>query len=364
MRRRLLLKGGAALCGLLLAPKHARGAAPDPALARESLAELIGRYAVPDPNPWVAMHVVLALGADAKRGKVPILASTISETLRVEEVGMRRYPYFPLAVERHRFHFVQILQAIGVPPERVFVTPLGRWTHEELVQGACALMDPQAPEADEDSWAVSVLSHQFPPSRDTFTTARGETVDVSRLVAEHVRATESAYAAVYASMQGQGYRRNTLHRRACSGLHLLYGVIEARAAGYTVAGLEDALPRLLRATLFRARLEAVLIDRSFPPAVPMAQLNADSARLTFFGHLAEDFGRAIELGLFAPDKAQRATLVWVRDQLSAVVMRLAQQHDLDALAAAVPRAFHVLLGDLCHAYRGFGLLDRALEERS
>lgn len=346
------------MAGFLVASGVASAEAP--ASAQAELHQLITKYAVPDPDPWLSMHVVLALGAEVRRGEVPILASAVSDALRVEELGMRRYPFFPLDVERHRFHFVQILQAIDLPREHVFVTPVGRWTHAELTRAACELMDPAPPASDEDSWAVSVLSQEFPPARDSFINARGERIEVGRIVAEHVRATEAAYAVVYAAMQGGSYRRNALHQRVCNGLHLLYGVIEAGAAGYEVADLGVALPRMLDATLFRARLEDRLVDLSFPAGVALAQLNADAARLTFLGHLAEDFGRAAQLNVFVPGPAQREILLWVRTELSEVVLRLARQHDLAVLAERAPAAWKALLGDLCHASRGFELLPFAL----
>ena len=111
-------------------------------------------------------------------------------------------------------------------------------------------------------------------------------------------------------------------------------------------------------------LEDRLVDLSFPAGVALAQLNADAARLTFFGHLAEDFGRAAQLNVFVPGPAQREILLWVRSELSEVVLRLARQHDLAVLAERAPAAWKALLGDLCHASRGFELLPFALRGRA
>jgi hypothetical protein len=371
MRRRQFFAASTGLGLLALLPRMARGGSDmaggsvaggiaDGALAQEYLREFILQHALPDANPWVAMHVVLALGAGIQRGGVNVLDSTVAAALRLEEVGMRRYPVFPLDVERHRFHFLQIMQAIDLPRDHLFVTPDGRWTRADLVESACALFDPKPPANDEDSWAISVLTHEYPPARDEFTTARGQKVDVAEQVEHHLRETEASYAAVFASMRGEGYGRNALHRRACNGLHLLYGLLDAAAAGYVAGGLRAKLARLLAATLFRARLEAVLIERSLPAGDATTRLNADAARLTFFGHLCEDFGLAIRHRLFQPDAAQLATLVWARGQLVGVIQRFVSEHDISALSVRVPRAWHVMLGDLCHAYRGLRILRASL----
>lgn len=338
------------------APRSVADGAMEAARAQEYLREFILQYALPDANPWVAMHVVLALGAGIKRDGLNVLDSTVAATLRLEEIGMRRFPVFPLEVERHRFHFLQIMQAIDLPRDHLFVTSHGRWTRTELVESACSLFDPKQGGDDEDSWAISVLTQEYPPARDHFTTLRGQQVDVAGQVERHLRETEASYAAVFASMQGKGYGRNALHRHACNGLHLLYGLIDAAAAGYIVADLPAKLARLFAATLFRARLEAALIDRSLSADDAATRLNADAARLTFFGHLCEDFGLAILHRLFQPDARELATLVWARGELAAVIQRFASEHDITALATRVPRAWHIMLGDLCHAYRGLGLI--------
>ena len=39
-------------------------------------------------------------------------------------------------------------------------------------------------------------------------------------------------------------------------------------------------------------------------------------------------------------------------QLAEVVQRIANDHDLDRLSTEVPRAYRLILGDACHAYRG------------
>jgi hypothetical protein len=325
----------------------------------QHLHELILQRALDGTDPWLEMHVVLALGADIANQRGNVLDQAVAQALELAPAGFRRVPHFPLAVERHPFHFLQVMQAKGVPMDRTFVTPQGRFTHREILEGSEALLVP-SDIPDELSWVVSVLTRAFPPSNDTYTNAKGEKVVVSQLVTRHLRETESAYAGTFAAMEGQGlYKRGPLHTKACNGTHLLYGLIDAVAAGYEVDDLKKRVERLIAATLFRVKVEPLLIDKSLPGDLPMVRLNADAAKFTFLGHAIEDLGQANRLKVFSPTPEQLQAIQQARLDLGKVVDRLTGEHDLDALRAEVPNAYRVLLGDSCHAYRGMELWLRA-----
>ena len=208
------------------------GAPGDPAQderTAEYLHELILRRAVPMHDAWIEMHVVLALGGTFDRDGKNLLDDLVSETLAVDTSGLRQYPYFPLTAERHPFHVLQIMQAVGVPEDRVFVTPVGRYSRRELIEGGAALLEPKEIH-DELSWVVSVLCSEFPPDRDRFTTARGTEVVVADVVRQHLREAETSYADVFAVMEGKKlYQKSAIHSTACNGTHLLYGLIDALA---------------------------------------------------------------------------------------------------------------------------------------
>jgi hypothetical protein len=361
------LAGGAALARLAfggaarafaLAPA---GATPAPAAtaARVSsaetialLRELILQRASNSDDPWVQAHVVLALGAEAKADGKPVVDALVAETLRTEAVDLKKYPYFPTDVERHPFHFLQILQVTDVPYDRVFVTPVGRFTRRDILSGSEALLDPKQI-TDELSWLVSVLTHEFPQDRDTFKTARGLEIRVSDIVQRHLRETDAAYSETFAAMAGATpYARGAIQRSACNGTHMLYGLIDALKNGYTTGDLRPHTERLTRALLFRMRAEPQLIDLSLRGSDAMVRLNADAAKLTFLGHAVEDLGYAVQYDVLKLDAAQTQTVTQAREQLAAIVSRLVGEYDLDGLQAQEPRAYKLILGDACHAYRG------------
>lgn len=318
----------------------------------EHLRELILQRALGSTDPWLEMHVVLGLGADIANQRGNLLDQAVRDSLVLSPAGFRKVPHFPLAVERHPFHFLQVMQATAVPLDRVFITSVGRFTQREILEGSEALFVPQEV-TDELSWVVSVLTQAFTPDRDRFVNAAGETISVSRIVERHLRETEAAYATTFAAMEGRGlYRRGLLHTKACNGTHLLYGLIDALANGYQMGQLRPRLERLIAATLFRAQVEPLLIDKSLRGDLPMVRLNADAAKLTFFGHVIEDLGQARRRGVFTPSSEQEAAVAQCRAELARLVDRLTGEHDLDALRTEVPNAYRVLLGDACHALRG------------
>jgi hypothetical protein len=297
-------------------------------------------------------HVVLALGRDVKDGDRSIVDAMVADSLELTTIAGRTCPHFSLQIERHPFHFLQILQATDVPYDRRFTTPRGSFTRREIVQGSEALFEPKQ-HVDEYSWTVCVLTHEFPPDRDRFENARGEQVDVAKIVAAHLNDAETSYAATFASMnEGKPYGRGAIHNKACNGTHLIYGLIEALANGYGRGDVTERVDRLVQATIFRLQLEQKLVDATLRGSDPMVRLNADAVKLSFLGHVLEALGLGVTRGVLKLDAAQLGALAVARRQLGQVVDRLISEHDLDALRAHVPGAYGLLLGDACHALRG------------
>jgi len=322
------------------------------------LRDLIDRRALAaDPGvpnlPWLWAHVILALGPDVKRNGKPIIDQMVADSLEIVTVDGKPCPRFAPQVERHPFHFLQILQAVDIPYDRRFATPRGNYTRREIVAGSEAAFDPNRPDDDEASWTICVLTREFSPSKDRFKTARGTEVVVSDLVEHHLRDTEAVYAPIFASMdEGKGYGRGPIHGKACNGAHLVYGLVDALRYGYRGNSLPERFEQLLRATIFRLQLEQKLVDATLRSADPMTRLNADAIKLSFLGHLIEDVGYGVSCGVVKLDEKQQAQVARARVQLGEVVERIGGEHDLDRLRAEVPNAYSVLLGDACHALRG------------
>ena len=175
-RRRFLelAAGVAALGGAGLARSRPSPAAGPLAAAGPALRSIVVERALIVEDPWVLMHAVLPLGPDARHGDELVLDLVMRNWLEPVRRGEARYPAFPLGVEAHPNHFLEIMYAVGVPAERAFAGPLGTTTRAQLYEGARRLFSP-AIAGSELSWTITVFTKEMPPDRDGFTNADGRT---------------------------------------------------------------------------------------------------------------------------------------------------------------------------------------------
>jgi hypothetical protein len=332
----------------------ARSARGRRAVAASSTADelrgLVTTRALASDDPWVLMHVVLALGPDARVAAGPILDLVTAQFVTATERRGRKWFGFPLNVEAHPNHFLEIMDAVGVSPTRTFASKAGDVTTADLLAGAQALFSPtiQGPEL---SWTLSVFTAAMPPANDRFTNADGQTFTVAALVETAAQAAEFGYADTIAAMRGtKPYGRSTLQTYACNGTHALYGLYDALRHGYEGKGLRERVRLMTQASYFRLAAEVALIDQAL--GGPGQQLNADAAKLQFLGHSIENLRYAEREGIYTPTTAERAQLAAAERQLTELVHRLVTVHNLDVLANSVPRAYRILLGDACHALHG------------
>ena len=325
-------------------------AAMSPALtaAAADLGRLVAGRALAVDDPWVLMHAVLPLGAEARHGDEPILEYVTRTWVEPVVRGGSQYPAFPLKIEAHPNHFLEIMYATAVAPDRAFASRMGRITRADLTRGATALFTP-AIQGDELSWTVSVLTAEMKPDADRFENAEGRAFTVSAVVEAALQAGEAGYADTVAAMRGaKPYGRSAVQEYACNGTHVVYAVLDAIRNGYRGNRLPERATALLQAALYRLGPEVALIDKVIG-AEPGAQLNADAAKLQFLGHSIENARFAEHHGLYTPTAAERAAIATAEEQLAGIAHRLATTYDLDALARQVPRAYSVILGDACHA---------------
>jgi hypothetical protein len=316
----------------------------------EHLRRLVQQRALASEDPWVLMHVLLALGPDTRTKAGPILDQVMAQHLAKVERGGQSYVWFPLNVEAHPNHFLEIMDAVAVPSSRKFATPAGQVGTAELLQGAKALMTPTIA-GPELSWTLSVFTAAMRPDADRFTSAEGQAFTVAALVETAAQAAEVGYADTLAAMRGtKAYGRSVLQTYACNGSHVLYGLYDALRHGYEGKDLRARVRKLTVASYFRLGAEAALIDQAL--AAPEQQLNADAAKLQFLGHSIENLRYAERHGIYAASATERQQLATAEAQLAAVVHRIATIHNLDVLANDVPRAYRIILGDACHALHG------------
>jgi hypothetical protein len=318
------------------------------AAAAADLRRIVTARALTVDDPWVLMHAVLPLGRDVRRGDEPVLDYVTRTWLEPVTRGGTQYPAFPLKVEAHPNHFLEIMYATAVPSERTFASRMGNVTRADLTRAAKALFTP-AIQGDELSWTVSVLTADLKPDADRFENVDGRPFTVSAVVEATAQAAEAGYADTIAAMRGaKPYGRSPIQEYSCNGTHVIYAVLDALRNGYRGSRLPERATVLMQAALYRLGPEVALIDQVIG-AAPGSELNADAAKLQFLGHSIENLRFAQRHGLYTLTTAEHAAVRTAEEQLAAIAHRLATTYDLDALARQVPRAYSLVLGDACHA---------------
>jgi len=328
-----------------------RSSADALASARADLRILVEKRALKTDDPWVLMHAVLPLGPDARHGAEPVLDYVARNWIEMVPAGGKSYPHFPLNIEAHPNHFLQIMYERGVPPNRTLPIKGGATiTRADLSAGAKALFT-AATQGDELAWTVSVLSADLKPGSDRFENAEGRAFTVSALIEAELQAAEGGYGDTFAAMKGaKPYGRSALQTYACNGTHVVDGLLDALAHGYRDNQLLERTRNLIQAALFRLGPEVKLIDEAIGAAgTPQAKLNADAAKLQFLGHSLEMAAVARTRKIYEPTASEQAALHGAERELAAIAHRLTTSYDLDGLARQVPRAYRVILGDASHA---------------
>ena len=335
------------------APATASSAVATLARARADLRQLVTARAVTVDDPWTLMHAVLPLGPEVRHGDELVIDYVTRTFAETRTAGGNAYPMFPVNVEAHPNHFLEIMYATGVEPDRPFPSKAGPITRRDLYAGAKTLFSP-ATVSDELAWTVSIFTAEMRPGADRFENGDGRTFSVSALVETAAQSAEGLYADTVAAMRGaKPYGRSALQGCACNGTHAIYGLLDALRNGYRANELAARVTQLMHAALFRLGPESALIDQMIGRGgAPSATLNADAAKLQFLGHSIENLRFAERFKVYQPSADESARVRAAEEELAAVAHRMVAVYDLDGLARQVPRAYRTILGDACHALRG------------
>jgi hypothetical protein len=318
-------------------------------------------------DPWAIVHGVRAMGRDfAVEGGGPAVSFVLSTYLEERDVNGSRYLAFPRKVERHENQFLKTFLEAGVPLEFAFTHKGRQRTLGEVVDGARALFRfSERTDRDTIAWSLIALTRTTPPARGVWTNAWGERVELARVVQAGFETMEGASRPIQEA-RDKGVpleERAPVHAFTCGGTHLLYSLLVATDAGYRVPRHRDRIARLLDLLAYRLQADLELLDRFYGPklsTVPGTGWYLLDARIKFVGHAFECLGYAERHGLhaIAARDAHRY------DGAAAALDRgLAQllQLDMNPVRAAHPELYRQLVGDVCHAHRGLGLVTRGVD---
>ncbi|RJS20760.1 hypothetical protein DRW03_18955 [Corallococcus sp. H22C18031201] len=263
-------------------------------------------------------------------------------------------------VEPHPALQVKTLLVAGVPLSRRFPMRDGSVTLRALVEDLKRDFRPALAQSPDGAWTLDALSHVLAPG-DTFRDGAGDAVHIDAVMDSALATLEAAQADLAAGMKtgarevpkrGQG-----IYAHPCGGLHWFQAVASWARFASVRRAWGRRLDTQVEVLLYRLDSEARQYETALS-AEPAYRVRLLSQMVKFYGHLLESLGRYRDEAGWRPTAAQTQAVQRALTYLERATSRLeatGAYHDTDSLAASDPQLAWDLVGDACHAARGWDL---------
>lgn len=346
-------------------------AAPPPAPSAHEVLRAQCRTHAADPrHPWALAHGMDLDGrAFRARDGRPAADAIVAGFLRREapDAGGTPARFFFDAftpegtpVEPHPALQVKTFVLAGYPLTHAFPTPWGPVTLRDLVASLQRDFRPALASSPDGAWALDALSHVLKPGA-SFVNGAGETVRIGAVMDTALGTLEAAQAELTRGMKAGlpevPKNKQGIYAHPCGGLHFFQAV-----AGWA------RFPQVRRA--WGARLDAqvdVLVYRlgsetrqyeAALAAAPAYRIPVLVQMVKFHGHFLEALGRYRDETGWRPTPAQARAVEAARAALERATLLLEATgafRDTETLARTQPQLALDLVGDACHAARGWDL---------
>ena len=337
-------------------------AAPPP--ARPSPGDLLRnwcREGAADPlNPWALAHG-LAFEGRAFRARDGRLAADVivSDFLQRDPLHFEPFTSDGTPVEPHPHLMVKTLLLAGFSPSHVFRTPDGPVTLQALVNGLPRDFRTTSALSPQGAWTLDALSHALPHGA-TFTSGSRESVRLDAVMDEGLALLEREQADLLAGMKAAlpqvPKRRQGLYAHPCGGLHLVQAVLTHARHPAVRASWGARLDTQVDLLFYRLGSESRQYDAALAATPPTQRLPVLVQMVKFYGHWLETLGRYRDETGWIPTPAQLQVVEHAGALLDGAARRLDASgawRTREALKAAKDPLFLDLIGDTCHAARGW-----------
>ena len=360
-----MLPPSVALLGLLLS-----AASPSPTPNASAVLHAQCRTHAADPrNPWALAH---GMDLDGKafrtRDGRPAADAIVAGFLRRDAADAGRPARLSFdafapdgtPVEPHPALQVKTFLLAGHPLAHAFPAAWGPVTLRELVASLQQDFRPALATSPEGAWALDALSHVLKPG-GSFQNGAGETVRIDAVMDAALGTLEAANAQLAAGMKA-GHpqvpkNKQGIYAHPCGGFHFFQAVAGwarfpsvRKAWGARLDAQVDVL--VYRLGSEGRQYEAALV------AAPAFRVPVLVQMVKFYGHWLEALGRYRDETGWKPTPAQARAVEEARAALEHATLRLEATgafRDTAALAVKEPQLALDLVGDACHAARGWDL---------
>ena len=339
---------------------------PAPPSAGEVLSTQCRAGAADPRNPWALAHGMALEGRafKASSGR-PAADVIVSDFLHREGEGphadLRFEPFAAngTPVEPHPFLLLKTLLLSGYAPSHSFRASWGPVTVGALQEDLKRDFRLGAALSPQGAWTLDALSHTL-PAQGSFTNGVGDTFRVDEVMDEALALLEREQAELAAGLKAGlprvPKRKQGIYAHPCGGLHLFQAVATHARHPAVRAAWAGRLEAQLDVLFYRLGSESRQYDDALSAAPPALRLPVLVQMLKFYGHLLETLGRYREDTGWRPTPAQAQQVQQALGLLDGAVRRLEAAgawRDLAALKAAQYQLYLDLIGDTCHAARGW-----------
>ena len=339
--------------------------APPPSVGEVLRAQC--RAGAADPrNPWALAHGMVLDGRSFKASDGRLAADVIiADFLHREGEGPQADLRFePFAangtpVEPHPNLLLKTLLLAGYTPAHVFRARWGPVTVGALEEDLKRDFRLGAALSPQGAWTLDALSHAL-PAQASFTNGVGDTFRVDEVMDEALALLEREQAELMAGMKAGlaqvPKRKQGIYAHPCGGLHLFQAVAGHARHPAIRAAWGPRLEAQLDVLFYRLGSESRQYDDALASAPPAYRLPVLVQMLKFYGHFLETLGRYREDTGWRPTPVQAQQVQQALALLDGAVRRLEAAgawRDLQVLKAAQYQLYLDLVGDTCHAARGW-----------
>ncbi|RYZ40293.1 MAG: hypothetical protein EOO71_16755 [Myxococcaceae bacterium] len=261
-------------------------------------------------------------------------------------------------VEPHPALQVKTFLLAGYPLSHPFPASWGPVSLRELVTSLQHDFRPALATSPEGAWALDALSHVHRPG-GSFQDGTGQTVRMDAVMDTALGTLESANAALTqglkAGLAEVPKNKQGIYAHPCGGLHFFQAVAGwarfptvRKAWGARLDAQVDVL--VYRLGSEARQYEAALV------AAPAYRIPVLVQMVKFYGHWLEALGRYRDETGWKPTPAQAKAVAEARAALEGATLRLEATgafRDTATLAREEPQLALDLVGDACHAARGW-----------
>ncbi|NPC68411.1 hypothetical protein HPP05_01450 [Corallococcus exiguus] len=263
-------------------------------------------------------------------------------------------------VEPHPALQVKTFLLAGYPRSHAFPTAWGKVTLRELVASLQHDFRPALAASPDGAWALDALSHVLEPG-GSFVNGAGETVRMDAVMDTALATLEAANAELLRGMKAGlpqvPKNKQGIYTHPCGGLHFFQAVAGWARFPAVRKAWGQRLDAQVDVLVYRLGSEAKQYEAALA-AAPAYRVPVLVQMVKFYGHFLEALGRYRDETGWKPTPAQAVAVAEAKAALEHATLRLEATgafRDTEALTKTQPQLALDLVGDACHAARGWDL---------